>query len=58
MPDNLNRRGPEDPHTINIHQPWELAGWAMRLGVTTARLISAVNTVGSSVSKVKKYLKV
>lgn len=56
MPDNLNRRQPEDPYRINIHESWELKYWSKKFGVTKEELIHAVKEVGTSVAAVKLYL--
>lgn len=56
MTDNLNRRGPEDPDKINVHQSWELDTWSKTLGISKEKLISAVNAVGPMVKDVKKHL--
>lgn len=56
MLDNLDRRKPEDPTKINIHQQWELNFWTNELGVTETELKNAVRVVGSMVKDVKKYL--
>jgi len=57
MPDNLKRKGPEDPNTINTQQEWERKYWADKFGVTVDKLLSAVKAVGNSVVKVEAYLK-
>ena len=56
MPDNLNRRHPEDPQKINVHQEWEVGYWSEKLGCTRKQLIDAVNKVGPMVKDVKKQL--
>jgi len=56
MPDNLNRRQPEDPKRINIHEAWELDYWADTFGVSKEQLIQAVKAVGPMVADVKKKL--
>lgn len=57
MPDNLQRRRPEDPNTISLGEAWEVKYWCEALGVTEARLREAVRAVGHSVAKVRAYLK-
>jgi hypothetical protein len=57
MPDNLKIKQPQDPKYINIHEEWELAYWSKELGVTKEKIKEAVNAVGTSVAKVKQYLK-
>ena len=57
MPDNLNRRGPDDAAKINIHEAYELAYWSKKFCIPKQRLIEAVNVVGVKVKDVKKELK-
>lgn len=56
MSDDLKRKGPEDPNTINVNQIWELEWWSKQLGVSVLMIRIAVNAVGPSVEKVRKYL--
>lgn len=56
MSDDLTRRGPEDPNTINVHERWELTYWCRTLGVTEAQLRAAVAAVGTSVRRVRQHL--
>lgn len=56
MPDDLKRRGPEDPQKINIHQSWELENWSRELGISKSRLEAAVMIAGPMVTDVKKFL--
>jgi len=58
MPDDLNRRAPEDPTRINIHQEYEITYWTRELGCTRYELINAVAAVGPYVAKVRVYLNV
>ena len=57
MPDNTERRGPEDPKRINLNQSWEIQYWTRELNVAEAELRRAVDAVGDSVGAVKQYLK-
>lgn len=57
MPDNLSRRGPEDPKKINIKQPYERQRWAEKLGVTELELELTVIEVGPVVSDVRAWLR-
>jgi Protein of unknown function (DUF3606) len=57
MPDNLNRRGPEDPTKINVNQSYEVSYWTAKLGVSEAVLRRAVDAVGIKVDDVKKWLR-
>ena len=56
MPDNLKRKGPEDPNTIST-QDHELKYWAGKFGIKTEQLKAAIKAVGNSVVNVKAYLK-
>jgi hypothetical protein len=56
MPDDPNKRRPQDSSRINIHEGWELEYWTKELGVPKGKLIEAVNAVGTSVAAVKKFL--
>lgn len=58
MPDNVRRIAPEDPHRINIQQPWELAYWSNQFGVSEVELIDAVRSVGPMVVDVREYLEI
>lgn len=56
MPDDLTRRGPEDPTKINVHEKWEIQYWTKKFDVTESQLKAAVTKVGVLVSAVKKEL--
>jgi hypothetical protein len=56
MPDDLSRRVPEDPRTINTSQPHEMDYWSKTLGSTKAEITSAVRQVGNSVAAVRRKL--
>ncbi|MDV6333163.1 DUF3606 domain-containing protein [Asticcacaulis sp. 201] len=56
MSDNLNRRQPEDPKKINIHESWELDYWSKKWNVTHQQLKDAVKAVGVQTSAVAKHL--
>jgi hypothetical protein len=56
MPDDPNKRRPQDSSRINIHEAWEIEYWTKELGVHKEILIEAVNKVGTSVDVVKKFL--
>lgn len=56
MVDNLQRKGPEDPRTINLSQEWEVKYWSQKYGITEEQLREIVKQVGSSRSKVEFYL--
>ena len=56
MPDDLTRKGPEDPKKINVNQSWEIKYWTDKLGVSEQQLRKAVQAVGPLVADVKRYL--
>lgn len=56
MPDILKVRQSEGRELINVHQPYELQGWAIRFSVTPGRIRAAVHIVGPAVEDVKRYL--
>jgi hypothetical protein len=59
MSDNLKRRGPEDPNTINVHQSYEVGYWMQMLHIKNkAVLYRAIKAVGTRVVDVKRWLKV
>ncbi len=57
MADNLNKRGSPDSKRINLNEQWEVDYWKKKLDVSGQALAGAVRVVGTSVEKVKKYLK-
>ncbi|RYF76292.1 MAG: DUF3606 domain-containing protein [Comamonadaceae bacterium] len=56
MSDNLSDRGPQDRSRINVNEAHELRYWREALGVTEAKLRSAVAAAGVSAEAVKRYL--
>ena len=56
MTDDLSNRGPQDRSRVNVNEPHELRYWTKELGVTEAKLRSAVAAAGVSVEKVRRYL--
>ena len=56
MSDDLSNRGPQDRSRVNVNEPHELRYWTKELGVTEAKLRSAVAAAGVSVEKVRRYL--
>ena len=56
MSDDLNRKGPEDPKKINVHQSWELKYWSEKFNVTEEKIKTAVRNVGVWVVDVKRFL--
>jgi hypothetical protein len=57
MPDNLSRRGPEDPKKININQKHERDYWTEELGISELELSLTVIEVGPLVADVKAWLR-
>ena len=57
MPDNLRRRGPEDPKKININQSWEIDYWTEKLNISEKTLKLAVGNAGPMVNNVKAWLR-
>ena len=56
MPDDLTRRGPEDPRYINLNQAHEVRRWCLQLNLTEKELRDAVSLVGNSARAVRTYL--
>ena len=56
MPDNLNRKKPEDPNRINVNQQWELEYWSKKFSISIKKLKQAIETAGPMVNNVKKHL--
>ena len=56
MADDLSKRGPQDKAQINVNEAHELRYWTFVLGVTEARLRSAIAAAGTSAEAVRKYL--
>jgi len=57
MPDDLNRRQPEDPDRINIEQQWEVEYWAKHFNIDNLTLRLAALAAGPMVADVQKWLK-
>jgi hypothetical protein len=55
--DNLRKRGPQDRARVNVHEPWEVDYWCVRLGVTPAQLRQAVKKAGPMAKDVRRQLK-
>jgi Protein of unknown function (DUF3606) len=54
--DDKAKRGAPDRTRINIHEPYEVAFWAMKWNVTEKQLKAAVSQVGPMVMDVAKAL--
>jgi hypothetical protein len=57
MADDPSKRDYRDKTRINMKQPYEIAYWKERFGVSAQALGAAVRAVGTSVKKVEEYLK-
>ena len=58
MPDNKTKTDFRDRTRINMNEPYEVAYWKKRFGVSGQQLAGAIRAVGStSVAKVAAYLK-
>jgi hypothetical protein len=56
MTDNKSKKK-LDSKRISLSEPYEATRWAKILGVSPQKLTASVNKVGSSVAKVKEYIK-
>jgi hypothetical protein len=56
MPDDTNKRGPQDATRINIHEEHEVRYWTETLGVTKEQLQAAVKAAGVSADAVRRHL--
>lgn len=56
MPDNHQLRGKPDRDRVNIHERYELSGWAIHFGVTEQQVINAVHAVGPMARDVARHL--
>lgn len=56
MPDDHNKKGPQDAQRINIGEDYELRYWTKALGVTPDQLKEAVRAVGVMVMDVRRKL--
>jgi Protein of unknown function (DUF3606) len=57
MPDDLNKRRPEDSSRVNIHEPYEVRWWCDEFNCAEQQLKNAVAQVGTSAAAVRKHLK-
>ena len=46
-----------DATRISLNEEYEATRWAKKLGVSRQKLTASVNKVGTSVAKVKEYIK-
>ena len=56
MSDDLKKTG-QDRKRISLKEPHEVRSWTESLGITEQQLKAAVAAVGSSVEKVREYLR-
>jgi hypothetical protein len=56
MPDDRNKRGPQDATRVNVHEPWEVEYWTKELGVSAETLKKAVQSVGPMAKDVRSHL--
>ena len=56
MADDLNRRAPEDPTKINVHESWEVRYWTNKWNITEQQLKDAVRAVGVQTKDVARHL--
>jgi len=57
MSDDKSQSQGQDRQRINVHQDYELRGWARSLNTTPERLKEAVQAVGDRADKVREYLR-
>lgn len=57
MPDDPQKRRPQDSSRVNIHEQWELEYSSQHFGVTPERLRQAVQAVGPMVNDVRQRLR-
>jgi hypothetical protein len=57
MPDDPNKRGPQDASLISLTEEHEVRYWTGALGVSEARLREAVEAVGHGAAAVREYLR-
>ena len=56
MPDNKNKKAPQDANRVNIHEPYEVEYWTKKWGCTSQQLKDCVGKVGTSAAAVQKCL--
>jgi hypothetical protein len=56
MPDDTNKRGPQDATRINLQEEHEVCYWTRTLGVTKEQLEAAVKAAGVSAEAVRRQL--
>ncbi|GHC98366.1 hypothetical protein GCM10007320_53980 [Pseudorhodoferax aquiterrae] len=56
MADDKSKTGGQDRQRINVHEDYELRGWAKKFNVTPERLKEAVQAVGTQADDVERHL--
>ena len=57
MPDDTTKTGGQDRERIDIHQEYELRGWAKKFDATPEQIKEAVKRVGDRAADVEMDLK-
>lgn len=57
MSDDLKKTKPHDASRVNLNEIWEVTYWCKKFNCTKSELINAVKSVGTSVEKVRMFLK-
>jgi hypothetical protein len=57
MADNKNKAGAADRSRINVNEPYELADWSKKYGVSPEELKKAVKEAGTNAADVEALLK-
>jgi hypothetical protein len=57
MPDDLNKKRPQDSSKVNVNEPYEVNYWTERFNISEAKLNKAVKAVGPMVADIEKWLK-
>lgn len=57
MADDLSNRGPADRGRVDVNEPYEIAWWTQRFGVSEQQLREAVKKAGVSAKDVQKLLR-
>jgi hypothetical protein len=57
MADDKTKRAPQDAKLISLEEDYKVEYWTRRFGVTTERLVEAVQEVGNSAERAGEELK-
>jgi hypothetical protein len=57
MSDNKNNTGSADRSKVNTTEPYEVAYWTKKFGVSAEELKAASKAVGSGAKAIEEYLK-